>query len=1111
MKRSFFITYILFICAILSGLTFTIKNPKSSINEKNNYSQISDAQLSGLEGDPAIPLKTFFFEIPQNMEIKSIKLTPKNFREQILSKELTPNPLQQPLMEKSIKKLKMNKKAYSKEFPEQFLFNSGSGICGETKIGYISYYTAKYFHKKISFPEKFILNVELEKSRKIPANKANYASKELLKSLNLSQKTAPDTSGYLLIYPEKFTDNYLPLLYWRKQQGLKVYTKTVEEIDENYSGNDLQEKIRNCIIDENNKNDIAFVTLGADVDDIPNRNFFAFDCQYGAYPDENNLPADMYYSCLDGNWDANQNGIFGEDSDEPDYFPDVFVSRITAKNQFEVSHYISRLITYEKGDFDNYETAGGFSMDLWPGSNSILSQEYIYQHYFPENYDINILSGDEATIENAINLLDTNKNIIQHTGHANWQVLALESDYFYKSDCNQISNNFSGLFYSIGCWSSALDYDSIAESMLINDNGGFEGYIGNSRYGWGSPSSPGFGFSEFYQKEFFKNLFKNDITLLAEGNAMQKVHFIPYFSGVSIYKWCAYELNAIGDSYARIITKNPKNLNYTFETKSHQLLINLTGDDGLPISNVVANLNNQNYFSNENGLIEIDYPVNGSLNLYKNGYKNVLLDYTGGNSTHGFFSATDSLLFKKEYYQGENIKFNLHLSNNSDINYDCVLQYLYDNNFIDYDNNPINFHLSPNSYFTIKDSLLRVKTVPESSQILPRTNIPIKIILKTLNGEILDSIIIPVIIKSPAINIIATNIDTLANKIYFSFQVKNTGNAEIDELNLKLFSQEISFSEDEFNFAHQIIPGRVLDFETEIIPEFRDATKLINYHSTATVKSNNYQFENILPISNKPYEFFDDFEKENKWSFDENWKRVNTYSVSGDSSLSCRLDSTQTGTYAISSPILTYLPDSRISFDYKYKVFMYGYDSIIFQITHSEITDTLICLGSGGALNQSGDHNTQSYIHSDWANYDFNINDVVNHPLFIGEQFTINLQFSKGSTADYLSEENGIFLDDIKYYKVSSNEKPFNDFGLKLYPNPALNSINVKFLNEKNSKAKLDVFNIKGQKVDEIEFEPNNNKFGKLNWKLNNFASGVYIFRLNNGKNILYKKAVILK
>jgi hypothetical protein len=1111
MKKKFSLFLLLTVYSLLPALVFTLKNKQPILIEKENFTKFKNCEISGLKGAPAIPLKTYFFEIPLNKKIQSVQIIPSDFITSVLKKEIIPNPQQQPLMDKKFPKISKNKKYYEKIYPKEFLYNFGDGYSGNKHIGFVAYFTSQYCKKLIKTPQILKFNVVMEKCNHTDKSRANYVTAKIINSLNINTKTNIDTISYLLIYPESFENNYLPLLSWRKKQGLKVFTKTVEDIQADFTGNDLQEKIRNCIIDEKKSNNISFVTLGADINYIPIRYFFAFDCHYGASEIENDIPADMYYSCLDGNWDANQNGIFGEDDDEPDYFPDVFVSRITAKNELEVSKYVSRLITYEKGLCPNYETASGFSMDLWQNSNSINCQEYIYDHYFPQDYDISILSGNQATVENAVNLLNSNRNIFQHTGHANSQILALEEDYFNKSDCTLINNQFSGIFYSIGCWSSALDFDSIAENLLINEHSGFEGYIGNSRYGWGSPSSPGFGFSEFYQKKYFENLFHNDITILAEGNAMQKIPFIAYFNGVSVYKWCAYELNAIGDSYANIITHNPKILYFTLEKINRKLIINLTDKYGLPVSDVIANLNNKNYFSDESGNIEIESPFNGSINLYKKGFKNIIVDYEGENITHNFFTSTNNLQSPHEIYQGEHLKLKIKISNESAKNYNCTIQYKFDNNLISYNTTPLSFHLNPNSYFVINDTNLKLKSVVESEQILPSYKIPIKLMLKTTNDVILDSLIVPVIVKAPLVDIVSTNVDTLSDGCYLSFRVKNIGNGQFNNLNLKLKSDNLELLKDNFCYSYPVAPQELIDFQTKIVSNSNiEEMKLINY-STETISNNNiYKFKNILPLTDKPFEFYDNFENGEKWTFSKNWKRVNNFSVSGDSAISCRVDSSKTGVFIINSPTLNYIPEARISFNYRYRVYMYGFDSLILKIEHSGSADTLICLGSGGALDNSNETNNQ-YINGDWDNFDFVINDVINHKLNLGENFRISLVFRKESDADYIAPENGIFIDDIKYFSNKNYEQHFNDFGLKLFPNPAFKKISIKFKKERNMDSQLSIFNIKGQKVDEINFKGNTNLFGRSVWSLNHISSGVYIFRLKNAGKICYKKAIVIK
>ena len=88
-----------------------------------------------------------------------------------------------------------------------------------------------------------------------------------------------------------------------------------------------------------------------------------------------------------------------------------------------------------------------------------------------------------------------------------------------------------------------------------------------------------------------------------------------------------------------------------------------------------------------------------------------------------------------------------------------------------------------------------------------------------------------------------------------------------------------------------------------------------------------------------------------------------------------------------------------------------------------------------------------------------------------------------------------------------------NKFALsQAYPNPFNPSTNVKFNISEAGNVSLKVYNTLGQLVKTLV----NNEFksaGEYNLRvdMSNFASGVYLYRLEEGNNILTKKMVLLK
>jgi len=106
-------------------------------------------------------------------------------------------------------------------------------------------------------------------------------------------------------------------------RGLSFQTLTVDQIDGNWEGLDVQEDIRNCIKHYSENSGTAFVLLAGDETVVPVREVYT-ECE-GCIEF---APSDLYYADLDGSWDDNGNGIYGEYADSLDLYPDVMLGRL---------------------------------------------------------------------------------------------------------------------------------------------------------------------------------------------------------------------------------------------------------------------------------------------------------------------------------------------------------------------------------------------------------------------------------------------------------------------------------------------------------------------------------------------------------------------------------------------------------------------------------------------------------------------------------------------------------------------------------------------------------------------------------------------------------------
>ncbi|GAH78197.1 unnamed protein product, partial [marine sediment metagenome] len=136
---------------------------------------------------------------------------------------------------------------------------------------------------------------------------------------------------YVIITTDGLVSTVDTFKTWKESLGYSVNVVTKDWIDSNYSGADIQEKIRNFLIDKYAAWGIKYVlivgphTTGTASTNIPMRI---------CYPDPTDhttdyaVPTDYYYAELTGNWDSDGDGWYGEyGQDNPDYYPEVYVGR----------------------------------------------------------------------------------------------------------------------------------------------------------------------------------------------------------------------------------------------------------------------------------------------------------------------------------------------------------------------------------------------------------------------------------------------------------------------------------------------------------------------------------------------------------------------------------------------------------------------------------------------------------------------------------------------------------------------------------------------------------------------------------------------------------------
>jgi PKD repeat protein len=374
--------------------------------------------------------------------------------------------------------------------------------------------------------------------------------------------------------------------------GTATTIVTTEWIYANYSGTrpdggtDNQTRIRNFIIDAYNTWGTHWVLLAGDADGanvggesgdniVPYRGFAV----NGGFPDgtDSDIPADLYYACLDGTFDYDADGLYGEPTDGPgggdvDLLAEVHVGRAAVDQESEVRHFVAKTLAYgssapsrdvlmlgEEVDFGGLGDWGGnYKDEIKDGSSKFgFTTMGFLNAPIHDRYDVSTLydrdyAGHNWPTSALVSRINAGLNVINHLGHANTiYVMKLGT-----ADADALTNTDYFIGYSQGCYAGAFDNrdatpgwyflaDSIGEHLTLAA-GGAAALVANSRFGWAYSDSID-GPSQRLDRQFWDAVLGESILEIGAANDDSKWDLIGYIHADAIGRWCAYEANLLGD------------------------------------------------------------------------------------------------------------------------------------------------------------------------------------------------------------------------------------------------------------------------------------------------------------------------------------------------------------------------------------------------------------------------------------------------------------------------------------------------------------------------------------------------------------------------------------
>jgi hypothetical protein len=374
-----------------------------------------------------------------------------------------------------------------------------------------------------------------------PAALASYAFAEVAVPDVMGGFTAstyPSLEGspvdYVIVTNDSLAAAYQILADWKTSKGVSTVVRTTEWIAANYrNGSDGAETIRNFVKDAYSLWGIKYVLLGGDSQQVPVR--LAYSSFYPAGMGRAN-PADMYFGCLDGDWNTDHDAVFGEfASDNTDLWSEVYVGRLPTRSNTEVNMMVNKIKNYERPQHTGFPKKVLFLAEVlfpadWQSPQPISLDgaslaEYVRMSYFTsvglqvarnyQNYTAYPGSNPE-TRQAAIDSMNTGYDHVIHVGHGFRFNMSVGDASVVNADADALTNGVKLMNLNLlNCTSSAFTYECIAEHFLRNPNGGAVSVVGSNDSAFPTIATD-------YMAEYYNLVMKKDVVHIGEAFARSR-------------------------------------------------------------------------------------------------------------------------------------------------------------------------------------------------------------------------------------------------------------------------------------------------------------------------------------------------------------------------------------------------------------------------------------------------------------------------------------------------------------------------------------------------------------------------------------------------------------
>lgn len=362
---------------------------------------------------------------------------------------------------------------------------------------------------------------------------------------------------YLVITSNDYADSFAQFVAFKNGTGLSTELAYISDILAATPGYDDAEKLRNYIIGRYDNDGVQFVLLAGDQTVVPARSVY-LECE--GWTDT--APADLYFSDLDGTWDASGDHSYGQPEDDLDLYSDVAVGRALFGTPEQAALFVERSIMYQSsppaGDWQTRAMLCGAGLFTGYTGGKVCDSIAVR---LPSSWEIDKAYEAPSTQDGfttPVDIINSGTNWVHYAGHGNTQGVYWQN-YPYDMMTNSIAQGLVngdkvGFHSSIGCHPGAFHSgECCAEALWHNAGGGAVSVMFNTSYGW-EGYLPEMGVSEWMCVYLTEEVFQLSNGIIGSAFATAKDRRVPLWSGGRDRElYCIMDWNAFHDPTLPVI------------------------------------------------------------------------------------------------------------------------------------------------------------------------------------------------------------------------------------------------------------------------------------------------------------------------------------------------------------------------------------------------------------------------------------------------------------------------------------------------------------------------------------------------------------------------------